>query len=247
MPPESTATWPIIGRPIYSLWQSAAQNLAAALEPLAPQLKPLGLWLLHAGASAATAVLQLVGSLIVAGIMLAISSGREIAIRRFAIRLAGPQRGPELARLAHATVQSVVNGIVGVAVIQALLAGAGMLIADISGAGLWALLVLVAAVIQLPVGLVLIPPVFLAFSTLEALPAWLFTAWCALIAVLDNVLKPLLFGRGVEVPALVIFVGAIGGMLAMGILGLFLGAVVLVLGYKLFLAWLGEEVPSQYS
>jgi len=244
-PSESIASWPLVGPRLYALWQRAAENLAGALAPFTPQLKPIGRWLLQLGASLAIGVLQLVGSLIIAGVMLARSSGRHSAITRFATRLAGEPRGPQLANLAHATVGSVVLGIVGVALIQAILAGTGMLAASIPGAGLWALLVLVAAVIQLPVGLILIPPVVIAFSSLEPLPAGLFTAWCVLIALMDNVLKPLLFGRGVEVPSLVIFVGALGGMLAMGIVGLFLGAVVLVLGYEIFVAWLDGAAPAR--
>jgi predicted PurR-regulated permease PerM len=237
-PPESVASWPVVGGRLYALWKAAAQDLASTLAPLAPQLRPVGHWLLQAGASAVLQVLLVVGSLVVAGVMLAHSAGLQAAITRFATRLAGAERGSELAGLANATVQSVVQGIVGVAFIQAILAGAGLLAADIPAAGLWALLVLIAAVIQLPVGLVLITPIVLAFTSLGTVAASLFTAWCVLIALLDNVLKPLLFGRGVRAPALVIFVGALGGMLAFGILGLFIGAVVLVLGYELFVAWL---------
>jgi predicted PurR-regulated permease PerM len=105
---------------------------------------------------------------------------------------------------------------------------------------LWALLVLISAVVQLPVALVMVPPVALAFSSLSPAAAGLFTVYCLAVALIDNFLKPILFGRGVQVPALVIFLGAIGGMISMGIVGLFLGAVVLALGYELFKAWLDD-------
>ena len=100
------------------------------------------------------------------------------------------------------------------------------------------MLVLVAAVVQIPVALVMLAPIFIAFSSMSTVVAVAFTVWCVLVSLSDNVLKPILFGRGVEVPMLVIFLGAIGGMLSMGIVGLFLGAVVLALGYELFMAWL---------
>ena len=147
-------------------------------------------------------------------------------------------------KLASATVSSVVQGIVGVALIQAILAGVGFVAADVPGAGLWAMFVLVAAIVQLPVFLVVIPPIFLVFSSASTPVAVTLTLWCFFITLIDNVLKPILFGRGVEVPTIVIFVGAIGGMLSMGIIGLFVGSVVLAVGYELFKAWIDEDEAS---
>jgi len=238
-PPDKIANWPIVGERIFDAWLLASQNLAAALSRLQPQLQAVSRWLLSAAGSAGIALLQLAGSLVLAGFLLARNESRQASIARFATRLAG-DRGPEFAELAAATVKSVVQGILGVAVIQAMLAGIGFIAADVPAAGLWALLVLVAAVVQLPVAIVVLPPILLVFSSASPLVAGVFTVWCVGIALLDNVLKPILFGRGVEVPTIVIFLGAIGGMLSMGIIGLFLGAVVLALGYKLFIAWLEE-------
>ncbi len=239
-PAESVAQWPIVGLPVYDAWKSASENLAEALVKIAPQLQSLSLWLLRAAGSAGAGILQLVGSLLLAGVMLARSPGRRSAIALVASRLAGSVRGPELAELANATVQSVVQGILGVALIQSILAGLGFIVADIRAAGLWALLVLVAAVIQIPVTLVMVPPVLIAFSTMSGASATLFTLWCVAVSLLDNILKPILFGRGVKVPRIVIFLGAIGGILTMGIVGLFLGSVVLALGHTLCLAWLAK-------
>jgi predicted PurR-regulated permease PerM len=244
-PPAHVADWPIVGERIFDLWTLATHNLTAALGKLGPQLKAVSAWLLHAAGSAGAGLLQLVASLIIAGIMLSRSANRSESITRLASRLAGPKQGPALAELARATVSSVVQGIVGVALIQAILAGIGFTVAGVPGAGLWALLVLVAAVVQLPVALVVIPPILLVFSDSTTTVAVLFTGWCVFVALIDNFLKPILFGRGVSVPTVVIFVGAIGGMLSMGIIGLFLGAVVLGLGYELLKAWLaGPETAS---
>ena len=238
-PPDSVADWPIVGDRIFETWQLASQNLSTALERAQPQLEAVSRWLLAAAGSTGVALLQLAASLILAGVLLARSDGRRAAITKFATRLAG-ERGPEFAELAGATVRSVVQGILGVAVIQTMLAALGFMVAGVPFAGLWALLVLVAAIVQLPVALVMLPPILLAAPELETVFAIVFVVWCIAVALLDNVLKPILFGRGVNTPTIVIFLGAIGGMIAMGIVGLFLGAVVLALGYELFVAWLDE-------
>ena len=242
-PPVGVADWPLVGEALHAFWQLASENLGAALVRLRPQLEAVSGWLLAAAGSAGVALLQLAASIVIAGVLLARGRMSKV-IRRLAMRIVG-ERGDAMADLAQATIQSVVQGILGVAVIQAVLSGIGFIAADVPAAGLWALLVLVAAVVQLPVGIVLIPPVVLVFSSASTPVAIAFAGWCLAITLIDNVLKPLLFGRGVDVPIVVIFLGAIGGMLAMGIVGLFLGAVVLALGYELGVAWLAEgEEPT---
>jgi len=244
-PPENVSGWPVIGQPLYDAWLLASKNFTDALVRLKPQLQAASVWLLGAAGSAGVGLVQLVGSLIIAGAFLARSEGRSEAVKRFAVRLAGV-RGNEFAELATATVRSVVQGIVGVAIIQALLAGLGFVVTGVPAAGLWALLVLVSAVVQLPVAVVMLPPVLLVFSSASTTAAVAFTVWCLFISLLDNVLKPILFGRGVKVPTLVIFIGAIGGMLSMGIIGLFLGAVVLALGYEILGAWMSDaDAPEK--
>jgi predicted PurR-regulated permease PerM len=239
-PDPSVAEWPIIGKRVYENWRLASVNLADAMTHVEPQLQAVSRGLLKAAGSVGAGILQMVGSLLIAGFMLVRGRERRQSIERFAARMAGPSRGPRLAELANATVRSVVQGILGVALVQALLAGGGFILAGIPAAGFWALLVLVAAVVQLPVALVMVPPVLYAFSSIGGVTAIVLMIWCVMIGLLDNVLKPILFGRGVEVPSLVIFLGAIGGMLTLGIIGLFLGSVVLALGFALFLAWLSD-------
>jgi predicted PurR-regulated permease PerM len=111
------------------------------------------------------------------------------------------------------------------------------------GIGLWAVLFLVAAVLQVG-ALVLIPAVLYAFATYSTTSAVIFLAWCIVVGLMDNVLKPILLGRGSKVPTAVIFLGVLGGFVLMNIMGLFVGAIVLAVGYKLFMAWLGDEVPE---
>ena len=161
----------------------------------------------------------------------------------FATRLTG-ERGTKAVELAGATVRSVALGILGVALIQTLLAGIGFLAVGVPGAGLWALLVLILAVIQLPTLLILGPIIVYVFSTSSPVIAVVFAIWSILVGISDAFLKPLLMGRGVDVPMLVIFIGAIGGFMRSGIIGLFVGAIIFALGYKLFLAWLNEDTAA---
>ncbi len=242
-PPAKVARVPFVGEQVFEAWQLASENLSAALEPLKPQLRVVSAWLLRAASSVGIALLQLTASIVLAGVFLVRGEAAQAALGRLAVRLSG-ERGPEFLQLAGATVRSVVQGIVGIAVLQATLAGLGFIVADVPAAGLWALLVLGAAVMQLPVPLVMVGPILLVYSAASPVVAVPFAIWCLAVAVIDNVLKPILFSRGVQVPAIVVFLGAIGGMLAMGLIGLFLGAVVLALGYELLLTWLGEEAAA---
>ncbi len=241
-PPDSVAGWPLVGEPLARFWTLASENLKDALAQVQPQLKALGAWLLAAAASFGLQVLQFVLSIVIAGVLLAHSEGAADAAEAVATRIVG-RRGPELTRLADATVRSVARGIIGVALIQSALAGIGFLAAGVPGAGLWALICLVLAIVQIGPAVVLLGAIVYVFSTAGTLTAVLFLVWCVFVGLLDNVLKPILLGRGVNVPMVVIFLGAIGGFLAMGLIGLFVGSIVLVLGYTLFLAWLAEARP----
>jgi predicted PurR-regulated permease PerM len=244
-PPPNIATWPLLGKPLSDLWSLASNNLSAALQRLAPQLKAAASGLLLAAAGVGMGVLQFFVSIVVAGFLLANSSQCARVSRGLSIHLFG-NKGPEFEALAGATIRSVTTGILGVALIQSLLAGLGFLMVRLPGAGLWALVFLVAAVLQVG-ALVLIPVVVYVFATAATAKAVAFLIWCIFVALIDNVLKPLLLGRGVPVPIVVVFLGAIGGFMAMGIIGLFVGPIVLAVGYKLFLAWLSqdsEEAPA---
>ena len=142
--------------------------------------------------------------------------------------------------------RSVARGILGVALIQSILAGIGFLVVGVPGAGLWALVALLLSVIQIGILPVVLPIVIYVFYTADTVTAVIFLVWSIVVSALDNVLKPILLGRGVKVPMVIIFVGAIGGFITSGIIGLFIGAVILALGYKLFLAWLyGGEASAQ--
>lgn len=243
-PPESVKSWPLIGQFVDDSWRLAASNLGDALKLVQPQLKAIGTWLLEVAASSGLGLLVFIFAFVIAGVILRFSEDCKKVAHLLAIKLAG-NRGDEFAKLTSATIQSVARGVLGVAVIQSLMAGLGFVAAGVPGAGLWALLCLISAVVQIGVGPVVIPAVIWVFATQSTLVSVLFLVWSVILMLADNVLKPLLLGRGVDVPMFVIFLGAIGGMLLSGIIGLFVGAIVLALGYKLLQAWLVEVVVEE--
>ena len=198
-----------------------------------------------AGHSVAT-VFLFVFSVIVAGVLLMTASGSYVVASKIAESLVGVDYGKSLTDLSVGTVRSVAKGVLGVAMIQAVLSAIGLLVAGVPGAGIWAGAVLVLAIIQLPPLLVLGPIALWYFSVAEPFAALVFLVFAIVVSVSDAFLKPLLLGRGVEIPMLVILIGAIGGAITMGIVGLFVGAVILALGYKLLLAWImGEDAQTE--
>jgi predicted PurR-regulated permease PerM len=237
-PPAGVEHWPIIGAPVNKLWSLAATDLGQALRSFAPQIKAVMPSVFTASAGFGFTVLQFLLSILVAGAMLAKSQAAYEVTCLLTKRLFG-KRGPEFQQLMGATIRSVTTGILGVAFIQSVLAGLGFLVVGLPGAGLWAVVFLIAAVLQVGM-LVLIPAVVYVFAVSSMTKAAIFLIWCAIVGLIDNVLKPILLGRGVAVPIVVVFLGAIGGFVALGIIGLFVGAIVLSVGYKLFLAWINE-------
>lgn len=239
-PPDGVRDWPLIGERTYVAWNAASRNLDETLERLKPELASAGKWGLSAMAGLAGTVLQFFISILIAGILLSTGEkGRDFSVK-FATRLAGPQ-GKDFVRLTTATIRSVFQGVLGIAVIQSALSAIGLLLIGVPGAMVWALLVMILAVMQLPPILVLGPVMVWAFATQSTTAAVIFLVYGLFVSVSDSFLKPLLLGRGVDVPMLVILLGAIGGMIMSGIIGLFVGAVVLAVAYQLMMAWLEQD------
>jgi len=186
-------------------------------------------------------------SIIIAGLFMASATGAKSVVVAILTRLAGPKRGLELTNLSISTVKSVVTGILGIAVMQAVLSGIGFVAMDIPVAGLLAFLCLVMAIVQIDILLVLIPISIYSFYVSETWVAVIFLIWNLVVGLSNNVLKPILLAKGVDVPMPIIFIGAIGGMMLSGIIGLFVGAVVMVLGYTLFSDWLKQPAPAEES
>jgi len=237
-PPLSVSSRPLIGGPLSNIWKLASTDLSELARQFAPQLRAALPGILSASAGVTFTVLQLLLSIVIAGAILAKAESAYESTRLFASRLFG-KRGPEFQHLVGATIRSVTFGIVGVALIQSVFAALGFYVVRLPGAGVWSTVFLVAAVLQVGM-IVLIPAVIYVFASANSTTAVIFLIWCLIVGLMDNVLKPLLLGRGAAVPVAIVFLGAIGGFMAMGIIGLFVGAIVLSVGYKLFLAWLGE-------
>lgn len=241
-PSESVKDWPLIGKRTYGAWHQASVDLKAFLEKYPNELQTIGKKLVSVAAGLGSGILQFIISTLIAGAFLLSAESARKSMTHLATRLVGDQ-GEELLDLSVSTIRSVAVGVIGIAFIQALLGGIGMMFAGVPAAGLFAIAILVLAIAQLPPLLVLGPVAFYVFSVASPTVAVVFLIWSVLVSFADMVLKPLLLGRGVEVPMLVILLGAIGGMITSGIVGLFIGAVILALGYSLFGVWVNAGNP----
>ncbi|WP_428357308.1 AI-2E family transporter [Methyloprofundus sp.] len=244
-PNKSVSEWPLIGDKVYAVWSQASNNLEDTLRQNTAQIKKLGEAFISAIAGVSGSILQFILSIIISGIFLANTRKAYAVTVKIASRLTDDEQGLQFTTLATATIRSVAQGVLGVAVIQAVLGGMGMYVMDIPGWGLWTIFILILAVAQLPPLLVLLPAIFYVFSVADTTPAVIFTIWSLVVSMSDSFLKPLLLGRGMDTPTLVILLGAIGGMMWFGILGLFVGAITLALGYEIFMAWLDKEAQQQ--
>lgn len=245
-PADAVADWPLIGDKLHAAWSAAAGNLPAFLEKMQPQLGNFAKYLLSVAAKTAGGVFMFLGSLVIAGIMMAYGQPGSQAMLRIISRLAGPARGPQLHSLSTATIRSVATGVIGVAFIQALLLGIGFMIAGIPAAGVLALIVMLVGIMQLPALIVSLPAIAYMWWAGDASTTAniVFTVYLLVAGMADNVLKPMLLGRGVDVPMPVVLLGALGGMVSGGIIGLFVGAVFLAVGYEVFMGWVDQGTES---
>jgi len=234
-PDEAVAEWPIIGKPIYETWKGASKSLSDVIEMFEPQIKEMAPKLLSTATGLTVTVLLFIISLIISGaLMINAKASEKTAVLVFKT-LAGSE-GEKFATLAGKTIRSVVQGVLGTAVIQAFFISIGLFLIDFPGTEIVSIIVLFVAIIQLPVLLVMIPVVIYVFTYAGTTAAVIFTIWAVLWSASDNVIKPILMGRGMDIPMLVILLGAIGGMMMGGIIGLFVGAVFLAFSYETFQA-----------
>jgi predicted PurR-regulated permease PerM len=247
-PNASVAEWPVIGERAYTAWSEAADDLPQFIADNKVMLEEFVRRGFKMAASSATTALAFLAALLIAGIIMAYGEQGSAAMRRIFCRLAGPSRGQKLQKLSTATVRSVASGVIGVAIIQALLLGVGFFLAGIPAAGVLALVVMVLGIAQLPATLVSLPAIVYLWSSGEFSSTHnvIFTVVLLVAGLADNVLKPMLLGRGVDAPMPVILIGALGGMVTNGVIGLFVGAVVLAVGYQLLMEWV-DQAPEASS
>ena len=241
-PPERVKGWPIVGAKLYDAWQLASLDLRELVVKHKTQLLGLGGTVARGILSFGGGVFQLIVAIFIAGALLA-ARGTGDSVHRIFGKLAG-DKGDELAAIIHKTVGKVVKGILGVAFIQSLIIGVGLLLSGVPYAGIWTLAVFLIGVLQIPQFLIVIPAAIYLFSIKSTTVAVLWTIYLMIGGMADNILKPILLGKGAPVPMLVIFVGVIGGFLLSGLIGLFTGAIVMSVGYTLFQAWLDGDVRT---
>lgn len=241
-PTEKVKDWPLVGDKFYDLWQSASSNLEQTIAKYNEQLLGAGRKLASGILSAAGGVFQIIAALIIACILLVVGGAGE-SIRKFFRKLAGA-RGDEFADVTMKTVANVVKGILGVALILAILHGVILMLAGVPYAGIWTLLIFVLGILQIPLFIVTLPIIIYLFAHLDPTPAIIWTVFLIIAGFSDNVLRPILLGKGAPVPMVVIFIGVIGGFIFTGFIGLFTGAIVLSIGYKLFVGWINTGTTS---
>ncbi len=237
-PADSIAEWPLVGGPLHAFWLQAATDLTGLMQQFSGQVKEFSLNLLGKLAGFGMGLLMFIAALLIAGIFMAYGEGGSRSAVQIASRVFGPGKGPNITELCTATIRAVAQGVVGIAFIQMLLIGIAFVLMGIPGAGLLALAVLVFGILQLPATLITLPVIVFVFATEGASIATIvFAIYVFVAGLVDNVLKPLLLGRGVAVPMPVVLIGALGGMVTNGIIGLFIGPVILAVGYQLFWQW----------
>jgi predicted PurR-regulated permease PerM len=239
-PPESVNDWPFVGKRVYEFWSQASLNIEAAFRQIAPHLKPLTGAIIAFAGSAGTGTLKFLASVAITGFLLPAGPRFVAATRKMLARII-PGRKTDFLALAAATIRTVTQGVIGVAVLQSLLAGIGLKIAGVPYAGALAFAVLVLAIVQIGAAPILLPVAVWAWMVKEPGTAALITIYLVLVGLSDNALKPLLMGRGLSTPVLVIFMGVLGGTLAHGIVGLFVGPIILAVAWELVTAWSRDE------
>jgi len=242
-PSASVAEWPIVGKRVHEIWLEAYTDLPALVRSRQPQVADLARRVLQVVASIAGAVLLFLFSFIVAGIVMAWGRAGANGIRSIFVRLVGIERGEDFALLCTATIRAVALGVLGVAFIQAIVVGLVLIVAGVPFAGLLALLILVLGIVQVPAILVSLPVIVYLWASGDygGTAAITYSVLLLLAGSLDNVLKPLLLGRGVNAPMPVILLGALGGLASAGLLGMFVGAVFLALSYQAFMWWVANS------
>jgi predicted PurR-regulated permease PerM len=240
LPPEAVKSWPLIGEKIFQLWSQAASNTEALLLQAAPYLKDIGGKLLSLSEGVAVGLLEFVGSIVIAGFLYS-PGPRILEFIRIILRRILGHESQEMLQLIGSTIRNVARGVVGIALLQSLLAGIGFVVAGIPAAGLFTFLALLLGIIQIGPSILIIPIVIWSWTKMDPSSALMFTAYMIPVSLADNILRPVIMARGLSTPMPVILVGVIGGMIAYGITGLFVGPIVLAVLWALIQEWAAAE------
>jgi predicted PurR-regulated permease PerM len=243
-PPERVKAWPVIGNNAYETWQLASTNLRQMVTQAAPHLKPLGAGVLAAAGSVSINLLKFIIATVISGFLFIPGPRLVHSVKNIFQHLAA-KRGEMFVDVAGATIRNISRGVIGIAIVQALLAGIGLIVAGVPGAGLISFAVLLLGIIQIGPAIILIPVVIWSWFAMDTSMAALFSAYMILVGLLDNILRPLVMAKGLSTPMPVILVGVFGGTLAHGMIGLFIGPIVLSIAWQLLALWFRDEIPSR--
>jgi predicted PurR-regulated permease PerM len=245
-PPAAIKSWPLVGPLLYNFWDLASTNLRSVLRQIVPYLKPFAATLLGFAGDAGVGTVKFLVSVAVAGVLFPYGPQLVAAGRGFLARIV-PEQSEYFLDLAGATIRAVAQGVIGVAIIQSLLAGIGFKLAGIASAGLLAFVVLLLSIVQIGGAIVILPVIIWIWTDKNFVTALALTVFLVIVSVLDNILKPLVMGRGLTTPTLVILIGVIGGTLAHGIIGLFIGPIILSVAWELTVAWIRTDRAAPAS
>ena len=238
--PAWLADIPLVGESAVEQWAKVAGHDAAEIARLAtPYIGTITSWFVGAAGSAGGMVVHLLLTIALAAVLYASGDTAATWCRRFGRRLAG-SRGEEVVILAGQATRGVALGVVVTAIAQSLVAGAGLALAGVPRAGILTAIILMLCIAQLGPVLVLVPAIIWLFATDATVPGIILVVFTVMALTMDNFLRPFLIKRGADLPLLLILVGVIGGLLAFGLLGLFLGPVVLAITYTLLQNWIAD-------
>jgi predicted PurR-regulated permease PerM len=238
-PPELLRQLPVVGDGLVAAWSQAATNLEGFLGRYSRAMLPAGEWLLRAVTRLGGSVVVILAAVCVSGFLLVPGPRMARLCRAFAARLA-PGHGAAFVDLAGATIRNVARGVLGIATIQALLMGLGLIVAGVPAAGLLSLISLVLAILQIGLVPVTAPLLIWGWFHFDTVPALILTLYMVPVTLADGPLKAVMMGKGLHTPLLVILAGVIGGTITYGLVGLFLGPILLAVFYDLVTFWMAE-------
>jgi predicted PurR-regulated permease PerM len=241
-PVEAVKQWPLIGARTYDLWSLASTNFTGALAKIGPALRPLSTRLLFLASSAGLSMVKFIVSIIIAGFLFkpgpSMVRSAGVIFRRLTT-----EHGDEYVELVGVTIRNLARGVIGVALLQSLLVGIGLIVAGVPAAGLVSFSVLVLAIVQVGSAIVILPLVIWSFFAMDISHAVLFSIYMVPVSLIDNVLRPLVMARGLKTPMPVILIGLLGGVWVHGLIGLFVGPIVLAISWELLGIWIWRR-PS---
>ena len=232
----------MVGAKVASAWrEAAAEGWAALVAKLQPYIVRSLQWLAGEAGTVGMLIIQVLLTIVLTAVMYGHGETAASAVRRFGRRLAG-DRGEQVIKLAGGAIRGVALGVVVTALVQSVLGGLGLAVAGVPFAGLLTVLMLMFCLAQVGPLIVLIPAVIWTYWTGDTVWGTILLIWAAFVGTLDNFLRPFLIKKGADLPLLLIFAGVIGGLLSFGLLGIFVGPVVLAVSYRLFQSWVDEVV-----